>query len=128
MDPVDLETVTDYELAVDSAQVENGEWYNLSAVLDEVAETFDKFGEEYERVDYAIYNIDIMRIFDHNDRQVEDAFAELCAIDAFAGNGDTLQGVIDRTVNYAIETAYRIDLAEFARNFAHELDRAETVE
>ena len=125
LSPVDLEDVLNVMAEVSTTEVQNGEWYDLSDVEVDAETAFDSFTDDYGYVDYPIYNADIERIYRENDDEVEEAFSELIAMDSV---DDTLVGTIARAVSLAVETAYRVDMAELARKFEDELERAETVE
>lgn len=122
--PASLSNVIEDGAEIEHSQVENGEWYDLKQVENGFESVFEMFQDNYDYVDYPIYNADIMRVYDNNDSEVEEAYAELSAMDCLE---DSLFGSIARAVHYAIETAYRIDLAEFARNLARELEQVDVV-
>ena len=125
LSPVDLEDVLSVMAEVPTTEVQNGEWYDLSDVELDAKTAFDDFADNYDYVDYPIYYSDIMRIYAQNDDEVEVAFSELAEMGV---TEHTLAGTISRAVSQAVETAYRVDMAELARKFSDELERDETVE
>ena len=124
--PVNAYDVMEAGATIDATEVHNGEWYDLSDVLANLFDTFDTFGEQFERVDYPVYYADIERVRERNDDEIEEAFAELVA----EGSLDTnciLSDVIRQAVYRAIESAYGVDILAFAEQLMHELERVDTI-
>ena len=119
----DLDDLDDLE-DLDMSQVENGEWYQLDDVKDHAESAFDNLADDDSRVHYPIYTADIMRIFDQNQAEVEQAFADCVG---HVNEMMSISAIIAESVAYTVFDAYRVDMAELSRCFINELDQADTV-
>ena len=123
--PATLSDIVEDGADIEHSQVENGEWYELSNIESDFEGVFEDFRDNYDYVDYPIYTVDIMRVYENNENEVEEGYAELFAMDCL---GDSLSGSISRAVNYAIESAYHADMWELSKNFESELLSVDTVD